>query len=338
MELFDKLYNCYYTAARHILEAAASRPVGRQEMEHLCRSHGFQETFLSLIPKLTGGPVPLLKKEKDGFRSVLASPPPKLPLTSLQKAWLRALLEDSRFALFFDDDEIALLRQSLSGVEPLYREEDFRYFDRFADGDPYEDPGYRSRFHTILTALEEGQVLLISYEGKGGRIRHFEIFPCQIQFSSKNDKLRLLGLARFRGFFSRKSVLNVSRVRDCRLSSERPAVSPGRFRFRPVKRAKEPVLLSIGGERNSLERCMLHFANYEKHTEYDEEQGRWLCSIYYDTADETELLIDILSFGPVVEVLGPEPFLAQVRGRVCRQHQLLWGNLESTPPSQSGPG
>ena len=39
MELFDKLYNCYYTAARHILEAAASRPVGRQEMEHLRRSN-----------------------------------------------------------------------------------------------------------------------------------------------------------------------------------------------------------------------------------------------------------------------------------------------------------
>ena len=69
---------------------------------------------------------------------------------------------------------------------------------------------------------------------------------------------------------------------------------------------------------------MLHFANYEKHTEYDEEQNAWICSIYYDTADETELLIEILSFGPVVQVLGPEPFLRLVRARVKRQHQLFY--------------
>ena len=84
------------------------------------------------------------------------------------------------------------------------------------------------------------------------------------------------------------------------------------------------MVLKISGERNSLERCMLHFANYEKHTEYDEENGCWLCSIYYDSADETELLIDVLSFGPVVKVLGPESLLAQVKERVKRQHELLY--------------
>ena len=83
-----------------------------------------------------------------------------------------------------------------------------------------------------------------------------------------------------------------------------------------MQKAPEPVLLKISGERNSLERCMLHFANYEKHTEYDEDRKCWLCSIYYDLADETELLIDILSFGPVVQVLGPESFVRQVRERV----------------------
>lgn len=70
---------------------------------------------------------------------------------------------------------------------------------------------------------------------------------------------------------------------------------------------------------------MLHFANYEKHTEYDEDHKCWLCSIYYDLADETELLIDILSFGPVVQVLEPKTFVGQVRERVRRQHELLYG-------------
>ena len=73
---------------------------------------------------------------------------------------------------------------------------------------------------------------------------------------------------------------------------------------------------------------MLHFANYEKHTEYDEEENAWICSIYSDMADETELLIEVLSFGPVVRVLGPESFLRQIRARVKRQHQLFYEMTE----------
>ena len=68
---------------------------------------------------------------------------------------------------------------------------------------------------------------------------------------------------------------------------------------------------------------MLHFANYEKHTEYDDKRDVYYCSIYYDLADETELLIDVLSFGPVIRVLGQASFLSQVRRRVKSQHEIL---------------
>jgi predicted DNA-binding transcriptional regulator YafY len=68
---------------------------------------------------------------------------------------------------------------------------------------------------------------------------------------------------------------------------------------------------------------MLHFASYEKRTEYDEETDKYISYIYYDKKDETELLIQILSFGPVIKVLGPEVFLKQVKERVKRQAELL---------------
>ena len=71
---------------------------------------------------------------------------------------------------------------------------------------------------------------------------------------------------------------------------------------------------------------MLHFASYEKHTEFDSEKNTCRCSIYYDRADETELLIDILSFGPAVRVLGPEAFLNLVKARVGRQYRLMREN------------
>ena len=79
---------------------------------------------------------------------------------------------------------------------------------------------------------------------------------------------------------------------------------------------------SSGNQRGAQFNGTVH-ANYEKHTEFDEERKCWICSIYYDKADETELLIDILSFGPVVRVLGPEPFLGLIKARVRRQHRLF---------------
>lgn len=339
MELFDKIYSCYYTVVRRILEEAGKRGLTERELQEICSQFGFQESALAIVPRLTDGTWPFLEKQPDKtYRSRLAHTG-KLPLTNLQKSWLFSLLNDPRLRLFFDDEEMVELRSQLSealGVtgpevspDQLYQEEDFYYFDRYTDGDPYESPEYRRHFRTILSALSDKRVLLIAYEGKKGRPLTFEARPCQLQYSSKDDKFRLCCLQLYRGRYCRDAILNLARIKDCHLSQKTTEGSP-EFKdlegyFIPPQKSAEPVLLRISGERNSLERCMLHFANYEKHTEYEKETGSWLCSIYYDMADETELLIDILSFGPVVKVLGPESFLRQVKTRVRRQHQLFYG-------------
>ena len=46
--------------------------------------------------------------------------------------------------------------------------------------------------------------------------------------------------------------------------------------------------------------------------------------LWYDKQDETELLIQLLSFGPVLEILGPPAFRAQAAERVARQYALLF--------------
>ncbi len=41
----------------------------------------------------------------------------------------------------------------MEDVEPLYRQEDIVYFDRYGDGDPYEDEQYVENFRLILEEL-----------------------------------------------------------------------------------------------------------------------------------------------------------------------------------------
>lgn len=329
VELFDKIYNCYFQAVRKILEEASSSPVSRERMEEICRDTAFGESALTILPKLTKGSWSslLVSEDKKTYSSALSSRSFSFPLTNLQKGWIKSLLSDKRIHLFFSWEELELIRDSLQGIKPLFDPEDFYYYDRYADSDPYEDPGYISTFHKILAALMEKKVLLVSYGGKTGEPSVMEAAPCRIQYSSKDDKFRLLAVKRTKRGFTTPYTLNISRILDCRLSPESlpEGFHPGKWVFSSP--AREPVRIEINGERNSLERSMLHFANYEKHTEYDEERGVYLCSIYYDPKDETELLVELLSFGPVIRVLGPKSMVDQMRRRVSLQHEYLYRSV-----------
>lgn len=313
---------------RHILDEAWQSPITRQDMEHICRAYGFQESALSIIPKLTDGTWALLEEQDiHAFTSRLGHGVPAVPLTNLQKAWLKSLTQDPRFQLFFTDRQLELLDREWEGLPFLYREDDFYCYDRYRDADSYGSLAYRKHFQAILKAIREERIILVAYEGKHGRIHAFEAAPYQLQYSSKDDKFRLCCLQFHRNTFSRGTILNLARIKDCRVT-EKPCPADLEYRcFKTCSEGSEPVVLEISGERNSLERCMLHFANYEKHTEYDGEKKCWICSIHYDLADETELLIDILSFGPVVRVLGPSSFVRQIRKRVKRQHELFYSDI-----------
>lgn len=331
MELFHKIYSCYYQVVKHILMEAERQPLTKKQIEEIVREYGFQESTWIILPKLLQGEWALLQENEDGTYRPSVSRVPKLPYTELQKSWLKSLLSDSKIPLFLDEKEREELGQILSETEPLYSPEDFYYFDRYLDRDPFESKEYQENFRMILRALEENRALLIAYGGKKreeGDSTLIEALPYQLQYSSKDDKFRVCCLQLSHGHFCRETVLNLARIMACHFSRREVEEQPYRRRFSSSQKVDEPVVIEISGERNSLERCMLHFASYEKHTEYNEEKNAYLCSIYYDRADETELLIEILSFGPVIRVLGPEPFLARIRERVGRQHRMLYREIE----------
>ena len=71
-------------------------------------------------------------------------------------------------------------------------------------------------------------------------------------------------------------------------------------------------------ERNALERVLLHFSHYEEQAErIDETHYRLM--IKYDEDGETELVIRILSFGPMVRVITPDSFVGLIKDRLIQQ-------------------
>ena len=82
--------------------------------------------------------------------------------------------------------------------------------------------------------------------------------------------------------------------------------------------SKESLTLRTFDERNALERTLLHFAHFEKRAERIDTK-RYLVHIKYNKSDETEMVIRILSFGPMVEVIEPQDFKNLIIARLKSQ-------------------
>lgn len=321
MELFTEIYNCYFQIVDEICKTAWETPITEKEMLTLAARFGYEESGFAIVPKLTTGNWNLLDKTKDGYVSKIDNLE-VLPLTLLQKRWLKAILLDERIGLFVDCDKRSVLNTYLSDVTPLFLPDDFYYYDRFQDGDDFTSPKYTTHFRTLLNAIRMKQFVNIRFLSKKGNDISHNYLPCRIEYSAKNDKFRLLAAYKKKNGRIRIETVNLSSIESV---TPTDFIYEGDFDLVEALKTsyyKEPVKLLITTKRNTLERTMLHFANYEKQTKRLDDET-YECLIYYNRAMETELLIEILSFGPTIQVLGPEDFVHKVKERLGRQAKLM---------------
>ena len=301
--MFSELYSAYYNAVAAILKAALDHPVSKSEIRSIVEKKAFGESVLTIPAALEEERWQLL--HPDGTTPL--SHPPTLPMTTLEKRWLKAIAADPRIRLFGDD------LPDFPDVEPLYRQEDVIVFDRFADGDPYEDAGYIERFRLILRAVRERFPLKIEIQGRRASPRKIELFPDHLEYSEKDDKFRLVGVTRRHG----RNTVNLGRILAC----EAADTSDEDF-FRedsePAPPEQVTVVMELTNRRNALERVLLHFANYQKEAERLD-GDRYRVSVTFDRDEEADILIRVLSFGPMVRVTAPESFIAQIRQKLNRQ-------------------
>ncbi len=320
MELFSEIYSCYYQVLRHLLLTRDALTL--QDIRSLICGEGFEESLLSIIPKLTDGSWDLLEKDGTLYRSKISSSF-TTPVSNLEKSYLKALLSDARIGLFLEPQQLEMLQDMLADISPLWRPEQFCCFDRFSVGDPYDDETYRRIFRTLLTAQKQCRYVDIDYTSPEGRRTRHHLIPARLEYSVKNDKFRLLALEprKAASIPFKLKILNVSRIQSI-LLLEKTLSSPVDLNA-VIRRTyyKEPLKLRIVNRRNALERAMLHFANYEKNTTKIDEDT-YECLIYYNQAMETELLIEVMSFGPMLTVLGSDGFLKSLRERLQKQNRL----------------
>lgn len=299
--LFSEVYGSYFNVVATVLREAAEGALTEKRLYDTVREKAFAESVLTIPTAIRSENWGLLTNE---LKTPLHNAP-KMPLTTLQKRWMKAILNDPRIKLFSPSVD------GLEDVEPLYSPEDVVYFDRCSDGDPYTDPAYIAHFQTVLQALRERRKLRVTFTGARGKENKWVCVPYKLEYSAKDDKFRLLTAEKF------VSTVNLARISYCELLEPH---SDSAYHAPQIR--IDTAVLEVTDERNALERVMLHFSHFEKEAvRVDETHYR--LAIRYNHEDETELLIRILSFGSVVRVLPPSPLIAQIRERLQKQVNLM---------------
>ena len=196
-----------------------------------------------------------------------------------------------------------------SDVEPLFLPEDIYVFDKYSDGDPYENPEYIRNFRLILDAIKHKYQIQISITNRHGKQITTRTIPEYLEYSEKDDKFRLIGTGSKLG-----NTINLGRISSCEKYENQQGGKVGKSNQpRPRK-----VIFELIDERNALERVLMHFAHLEKQVEKIDER-KYQVTLYYDKEDETEILIRVLSFGPMLHVVKPVAFINLIKGRLSDQ-------------------
>lgn len=298
--IFSELYGAYYNAVSKVLTLAAQRPVTKQELRKIIEAEAFSESLLSIEPGLFEERWQLLAR--DGTTPLKHSP--TMPLTTLQKRWLKAISLDPRIRLFDFDTSY------LGEVEPLFYPGDVYIFDCCNDGDPFEDEQYIRNFRLILRAIKEQRPLSIEINTQNGNCVRANVMPQCLEYSEKDDKFRLVTFGCRHTRF-----INLGRILSCRFF-EGQLRSYNSELTAPT--ADQSLVIELYDGRAALERVLLHFAHFEKQAERLDEK-RYRIKINYCKADETEMVIRVLSFGPFIKVTEPESFVGLIRKRLKMQ-------------------
>lgn len=297
--IFSELYGSYYHTVAQILKSALSNPISKDELQTIIKENAFAESILSIEPALLNEDWQLLLPNGTTELDHI----PTLPLTLVQKQWLKAISLDPRIRLFSFD------ASWLEDVEPLFVPEDIFTFDRCLDGDPYEDETYIHIFHQIMEGIKQRQPLFLYMENRTGQKMHLTVMPEYLEYSEKDDKFRLITSG-----CKNASAINLGRILSC----EPFFGNPTKHKKKVIASTDSSVVIELYDERKALERVMLHFAHFEKEAiQLDEKNYKII--IKYRIEDETEMVIRILSFGPFLKVTEPEHFVDLIKTRLKMQ-------------------
>lgn len=327
---FNEVHSKYFRIVEKILLKAQQGSLQRSDIDKMVCSNGFGESNMYIPEKLKTEAWPFLLQDKSTQKmSTLLKNDVGTPLTLLEKRWLKTLLLDPRIKLFDVD------ATGLEDLEPLFNSKQFVYFDQYTDGDDYNDEAYQQHFKTLLQACEQKQLVEIGFTNNKGEKEKHVYLPFKLEYSTKDDKFRLRAERQPEADVTAMfSLVNLGSIFACRLLEKQGGEAVNHSPKRST------IVLELTDERNALERALLHFSGLKKETQKLDDK-HYRIKLTFRESDRAELIIRVLSFGPVIRLVRPEllqdkslvaaqtDFWKELRSRLNKQRELLREMIEA---------
>ena len=310
--LFSEVYGTYYNTMAKILEKALNEQLTADGLYSCIMENAYSESVVPITDAIEKERWQFLKfnREKNYLLPVVKHNP-EMPLTNLQLQYLKALLHDKRIRLF--DLDFDYFEKQLDDVEPLWQPGDYEVFDKYDDGDDFEDASYKKRFRMILDAKQNNLTLDFTLRNRHGKEFKVTGIPEKIEYSEKDDKFRVMLAGR-----TQTHTINLGRIVALKYTD-----IPQKQSYSDSWDAdRDTIVLELTDERNALERVSLHFANLKKKTTKIGD-NKYRIELEFSRDDETEMVIRLLQFGPVIKVLEPIYIVGEIQKRLGIQLRLI---------------
>lgn len=286
--LFHKIYSVYFKTVSRILEQLSQKEtaLSAKDINQIIKANAFpsdakssKEQKAALLTQLQEWSILILNENglyESELRNIIR------PQTTLEKQWLLTIQNHRTFSLFADVTQLPKQwSDAKQTTQPLYQADSFELFDKFSDGDDYNNELYKENFRNLLQAIKEHRYISFQYHTNTEQktISIDRIIPVNLEYSPKNDKFRLLAFDRkylelahkpkeFKQAIIRQTIFNLSNFQSsCQLHETLTEQEKQKLKQVSAKYSKQPksvAVIELVDARNALQRALISFSDYQK--------------------------------------------------------------------------
>lgn len=250
--------------------------------------------------------------DKQQVKLMINSAVPLLPCAA-EKVWLDMVLSDPHCSLFFDEERRKDFRDNLD-IESMGDVRMSIKRERVWGDEINDELGEKLKI--ILKAIHEKRKIIYSNHTKNGDHIHKKATPYKVEYAIAEDKLRV-------SMWSdeeRPIKANLSNLFDISIAEKTDNI-------RSIKEMvssrllDEPLVFIVTNENNALERAIHTFSKHRRNVIALDDK-RYQFEISYYTFEENSLISDIMSFGPMIEVVSPKRVREEVINKLVNYSVL----------------
>lgn len=319
--MYHEIYGKYYKLITKLLN---SGPLTKNQINNFITKYGFEESLLYLDADILVDSYNLFEEKNGIYYPKIKNKIPQL-FTNEQKGLIYNILNNEKVQLFLPNERIEYYKELLN-TDPLYCEDYYHYIFRDSDKDDINGY-YKHKFDTINKAIRNNKNLHLTFISNKNHVTHKTVAPYKIEYSMQDQKFRLLAVE-----YRNKIPKRVIRVRltsmfSCKICNRFEPIDFNVFITKELLVKK--LVIEVYPQLNGIERVFIELSNYKREAEFDKERNCCVMNIYYDSADEGDLIIKMLSFGKVVKIITDCHIKEEVIRRINVQKEYFKEKEES---------